>query len=94
MRLIGLLLVVGIIGFFWSRRNASVSPTTDVDEVMATPVAQPALVSPGSTPPPKESSGLRRPIDRTRNVLDQVKSRNGAGEFYFAAVGISRSLIA
>jgi hypothetical protein len=81
MRLIGLLLVVGIIGFFWSRRNASVNSTTDVDEAMATPVAQPALVSSVSTPAPTESSGLRRPIDRTRNVLDQVKSRNGAGEF-------------
>jgi hypothetical protein len=81
MRLVGLLLVVGIIGFFWSKRGAHVGSSSDLNEVMATPVPQQAVVPPNAPAAQKESTGLRRPIDRTRNVLEQVKSRNGAGEF-------------
>jgi hypothetical protein len=82
MRLAGLLLVVGIIGFFWCRRASTVGSNSKIDEeLLATPSARPAQVSPGTTPAQPVSSGLRRPIDRTRNVLDQVKKRNGDGEF-------------
>jgi len=84
MRLIGLLFVVGIIGFVWSRRGASVGSTSAEEELFATPAARPALVSSATTPAtpaPRQSSSLRRPIDRTRSVLEQVKGRNGAGEF-------------
>lgn len=30
---------------------------------------------------PQDSTSLKNPIDRTHAVLDQVKARNGAGEF-------------
>jgi hypothetical protein len=86
MRLVGLLLVVGIIGFFWSRRGGRVSPVSEIDEeLMATPKPIPGMVSPSSTPvtaaPQAASSGLRRPIDHTRSVLEKVKGRNGDEEF-------------
>jgi hypothetical protein len=86
MRLAGLLLVVGIIGFLWTRRASPVGSSSKLDdELFGTPTARPGLVAPGATPsksqPQAASSGLRRPIDRTRSVLEQVKQRNGDGEF-------------
>ena len=86
MRLIGLLLVVGIIGFWWSRRGGSVTPGSQVDEeLLGAAQPRPVLVTPGATPatpqPGSSTSGLRRSIDHTRGVLDKVKARNGDGEF-------------
>src|SRR4029453_14668652 len=86
MRLAGLLIVLGIIGFFWTRRASTVGSTSKLDdELLGSPAARPGLVAPSATPsksqPQPASSGLRRPIDRTRSVLEQVKQRNGNGEF-------------
>jgi hypothetical protein len=82
MRLIALLLVVGIIGFFWSRRASNVrSSVRAEEELLATPPAQQTQVSQRAIPAQPAHSGLRQPIDRTRSVLDKVKSRNGNGEF-------------
>jgi hypothetical protein len=83
MRFAGLLLVVAIIGYVWSRRGGRTDAASEIDELMATP--PPAVASAGATPahsqPQPASSGLRKPIDHTRGVLEQVKARNGNGEF-------------
>jgi hypothetical protein len=85
MRLVGILVVVGIIGFAYTRWAKSPDITKEAmkeaDAVMSTPVAQVAGATPAPAQPGAPSSGLRRPIDRTRQVLEQVKGRNGAGEF-------------
>lgn len=83
MRLVGLLVVVAIIGFFWSRRGRNGS-ASEIDEILATPAPAGAAVSNASASNSQAqpaSSGLRRPIDRTRSVLEKVKGRNGNGEF-------------
>lgn len=76
MRIAVLLLVIAIIGFLLSRRGERAGSSSDVREIMGTPVP----VASQSKPQPG-SSGMREPIDRTRSVLDKVKGRNGAGEF-------------
>ena len=86
MRIVGLLAVVAVIGFAYSRRVKTHDSNAELNEVMsaaATPV--PVALVAGATPAPavpsQPSSGLRRPIDTTRQVLDKVKARNGDGEF-------------
>lgn len=76
MRIAVLLLVVAIIGFLMSRRGERGGTSSEVREIMGTPV--PAV---SQSKPQPGSSGLRQPIDHTRSVLDKVKGRNGEGEF-------------
>ncbi len=85
MRFIALLIVVAIIYLAWSRRG----PVTSVDNAMkeadavaeTAPARNPATVYPPKAKtaqpaqPAQPSSGLRRPIDRTRAVMDQVQQR-------------------
>jgi len=83
--MVGILAVVAVIGFAYSRRGkVSGGGLAEVDEIMgATPTPVPAALVVGATPTPRaeSSSGLRRPIDTTKRVLEQVKGRNGNGEF-------------
>ena len=84
MRIVGLLLVVALAGFIWSRRGAVTGSSAEVDDLMATPSPRPGVVAaatPAKAPAPPATSGLRQPIDRTRSVLEKVKARNGDGEF-------------
>lgn len=82
MRFVALLVVLAIIYVAWSRRG----PVTSVDEAMkeadavaeATPRHPPTAFPPkaaAAASPGQPSSGLRRPIDRTRAVMDQVQQR-------------------
>jgi hypothetical protein len=84
MRFLALIIVIAIIYLVLKHHG----PTSSVPEAMreadavtqTTPAPTPA--SPTATAQPAQpTSGLRRPLDRTRNVLDQVKQRNGGGEF-------------
>lgn len=63
-------------------RNAPVKPVVEV--VTAQEVA-PLTTGPRNQPAPSASApattALKRPFDRTHAVLDQVKQRNGDGEF-------------
>lgn len=85
MRFVAILVVLAIIYVAYSKR---VKPTSGVDEAMdefhktapATPMAYSGAATPAPAPAAangQPSSGLRRPIDTTRAVLDRVKERNG-----------------
>jgi hypothetical protein len=77
MRFIAVLAVLAVIYLLLTRR----SPVESAKEAAAqteaiAPTPRPA--APAAAPAP---TALRRPVARTRDVLDQVKQRNGAGEF-------------
>lgn len=87
MRYVAILAVVAIVYFVLVRR----SPVAEVKEAVAQtevqpltqgpkPAAAPAAGQTAAAPAPA-SSGIRRPIDRTHAVLNQVKGRNGGGDF-------------
>ena len=83
MRIVSLLIVVlGVYLYF--THHSPVAPV--IDEITAKEVA-PLTTGPraGTTTPapgqPPLQSNLGRPISRTHDVLDQVKKRNGTGEF-------------
>ena len=74
MKIIALLAVVAGLGLYFSR-------PTPVAEVAATGQD----IAPSTTGPkdaaPAPTNALKRPLDRTHEVLGQVAKRNGAGEF-------------
>jgi hypothetical protein len=45
----------------------------------AAPLAAPVSAAP--TPASEVSAALKRPLDKTHDALEQVKKRNGDGEF-------------
>jgi hypothetical protein len=72
------LLLLGLAAIYWFLvRSAPVKPV--VEAVTASEVA-PLTSGPRATAAPA-GTALKRPIDRTNAVLDQVKQRNGDGEF-------------
>jgi hypothetical protein len=85
MRFVALLVVVAIIYAVWSHRVRTGSVTEamkEADAVAAQPVAQATTIRPAASAQPASSpSGLRAPMDRTRAVLNQVRQRNGDGDF-------------
>ncbi len=56
------------------------SPVSGVQQAVA---EADAIAPPATAPAPSPSAGtaLKQPIDRTKAVLQQVKARNGDGEF-------------
>ena len=58
-------------------RKPSIPPRTETNAQSAAAAVAP-VPQPASAP---ASTALKRPIDRTHQVLDQVEKRNGAGEF-------------
>jgi ABC-type microcin C transport system permease subunit YejB len=76
MKYVFLLAAVAAIYFFLIR-SAPVAPVADA-------VAQKEVVpltTGGRDVAPPASNFLKRPLDRTHEVLDQAKQRNGAAEF-------------
>jgi hypothetical protein len=65
MKYVFLLAAVALVYFILIRQ----SPDAKVTDAIAHPEAADTTIN------------LKRPIDRTNEVLDQVKSRNGNGEF-------------
>ena len=59
-------------------RNTLVAPVAKA--ITAQEVA-PLTIGPRAPAPPPEGNSLKRPLDRTHAALDQVKQRNGNGEF-------------
>jgi hypothetical protein len=57
------------------------SPVAEVTEAVAQSEAAPLTQGPRDPAPATGGSALKRPIDRTHAVLEQVKARNGDGEF-------------
>lgn len=76
MKYLALLAAVAVIYFVLARRT----PVTEVKEAMAQTEVQPLTQGPRAVAAPA-TSALKRPLDRTHAVLDQVKARNGGGEF-------------
>ena len=56
------------------------SPIKEVTEAVTQTEAAPLSEGPRETAA-KPVTALKRPIDRTQDVLQQVKTRNGDGEF-------------
>jgi hypothetical protein len=83
MRLLSLVVVMAIIYFAYSKRitpgKDSTSAAMQDFEQTAPPSTRPATAA--APAPAASNSNLRAPIDRTRAVLEQVKKRNGNGEF-------------
>jgi hypothetical protein len=79
MRFVAIIVVLAIIYIVFTRMG----PVTSVSEAMKEADAVEPVVAPTATPwaatkaqPARQSSGLRRPLDRTRAVLKQVRQRN------------------
>ena len=77
MKYVALLIVVLAIYLFWAHQSP-VARTVD-----AVNGSEAAALSTGPKAPvaAAEKSGLARPIHRTNEVLEKVKTRNGDGEF-------------
>jgi hypothetical protein len=79
MRYIGLLMVVAIIYIAYTHMAAPTPAKTEVTQAMdAGNPDHPA--APGATPTPSTDS-LKAPLDRTREVLDQVKKQKSQEQF-------------
>ncbi len=76
MKYILLLLGVAVIYLVLVRS----SPVKEVAQTMASPEVAPLTTGPKEIAAPS-GTALKQPIDRTRAVLEQVKARNGNGEF-------------
>jgi hypothetical protein len=95
MKFLGLIVVVAIVYFAYGKRlapdgNPSINNAMSEFEKTVPANTRPAATSgtgtsapasSGNASQPQGASSVRRPIDRTRAVLEQVKSRNGDGEF-------------
>jgi hypothetical protein len=74
MRIVALIIVVGIVYLVYGRNGEKQSPQSRVAEAQhEASLVQPA---PPSAAPSAPSGSLRAPMDRTRQVLEQVKRRN------------------
>ncbi len=77
-----MLLLIGVaLIYYVISKNAPVKP---VVQAVTAQEAAPLTTGPRHAAPPPAApatTSLRRPLDRTRSVLDQVKQRNGNGEF-------------
>jgi hypothetical protein len=77
MRFVAVLAVLAIVSLLLTRHSPVESAKDAVAQAEAV-APTPAPAAPAAAPTP---TALRRPIARTHAVLDQVKTRNGAGEF-------------
>ena len=75
MKYIGFLLFVAGIYFYFFHLTPAAEVKEAVTGAQLAPIIQPTPASPGPT------NALKRPTDRTKEVLSQVQQRNGAGEF-------------
>ena len=83
MKYVFLLATVAVIYFFLVRK-APVAPVVSAvtqQETVALTSGPPGGATPAPGAAPAPTNALKRPIDRTREVLGQVKQRNGDGEF-------------
>jgi hypothetical protein len=83
MKYVFLLATVAVAYFFIAHRVPVTPAVDEITQKEAAPLStgprDPAAAAPAA--PAVRTNSLKRPIDRTREVLGQVKQRNGAGEF-------------
>ena len=77
MKYLFLLATVAIVYFVLARN----SPVDSVKEAVIQTEVVPLTTGPREPAAPAATSALKAPLDRTHAVLEQVKARNGAGEF-------------
>lgn len=77
-----LLLGVALIYFIFVKSSPVAEVTKEVTAAEAAPLtAGPRETNAASPAASQAHTALKQPLDRTRAVLDQVKQRNGKGEF-------------
>ncbi len=76
MRYLAILAIVAVIYLALAQKT----PVTGVKEAMAQTEVQP-LTQGARDVAPAASASIKRPLDRTSAVLQQVEMRNGGGEF-------------
>ncbi len=79
MRIVAIVVVLAIVYYIYGRAGDKTSPQNRVAEAQAE--AAQVMPAPQAAQPPPPTNSLRAPMDRTRQVLEQVKQRNGNGEF-------------
>ena len=77
MKYLFLLAAVAVVYFVLARNT----PVSAVKEAVTASAAAPLTTGPRAPALPAASSSLKVPFDRTHAALEQVKQRNGAGEF-------------
>ncbi len=77
MKYLVLLVSVAVIYLMFIRA----SPMAEVSKSMAAPELAPLTNAPSEAAPLPPTNALKRPIDRTHQVLGEVSKRNGSGEF-------------
>ena len=77
MKYLFLLATVAVVYFILARNT----PVHSVKEAVIQTEVVPLTTGPREPAPPAATSSLKAPLDRTHAVLEQVKQRNGAGEF-------------
>ena len=77
MKYLFLLAIIAIVYFVLARNT----PVNSVKEAITQSEAAPLTTGPREPAAPAATSSLKAPLDRTHAVLEQVKQRNGAGEF-------------
>lgn len=76
MRIVAIVVVLAIVYYIYGRNGDKTSPQNRVAEAQT----EAAQVMPAAQPA-QPTNSIRAPMDRTRQVLQQVKQRNGNGEF-------------
>ncbi len=77
MKYLFLLATVAIVYFVLARNTA----VNSVKEAVIQSDPAPLTTGPREPAAPAATNSLKAPLDRTHAVLEQVKQRNGAGEF-------------
>ena len=86
MKYVFLLITVALVYFFLVRKAPVAPVVKEITQQEAVPLTTGPAGVPASSPasgtaPAQSTNSLKRPIDRTKEVLNQVKQRNGNGEF-------------
>jgi hypothetical protein len=83
MKYVFLLATVAVVYFFIVRKAPVAPVVKEITQQDAAPLTTGPAGGPAPAPAasPQHTNSLKRPIDRTKEVLNQVKQRNGNGEF-------------
>ena len=83
MKYVFLLVTVAAVYFFWAHKAPVAPVVAQITQQEAAPLSSGPRGGPAAATaaPAERTNALKRPIDRTREVLNQVKQRNGNGEF-------------
>jgi hypothetical protein len=83
MKYVFLLATVAVVYFFLVHKAPVAPVVAEITQQEAVPLTTGPNGGSAAAPaaPAQHTNALKRPIDRTKDVLNQVKQRNGNGEF-------------